>query len=108
MPFIMQQMRRVCSEFADGTSGFLPHLDAVEDAAEKAPFASAERAFEDEAEFNVAFGERHMEQYGDIVIAEAPFRPSEILWTLNRSRYDQAVEGWRLEGQENGEGPEAE
>ena len=44
MPFVMQQMRRVCEEFADGTAGFVPHLEAVEDAAEKAPFTSAERA----------------------------------------------------------------
>jgi hypothetical protein len=228
MPFVMQQMRRVCSEFADGTSGFLPHLDAVEDAAEKTPFTSAERAkalleiccktiaeerglprakadlndlvsdlikqipfaglshpdekgieealtkltrsvnasvgalaqlnniegvrhggsanwetlafhhgamllslsdslcaflyeahrrtltktpvpaFEDEAEFNVAFDEQHIEERGDIIIAGVPFRPSEILWTLNRSRYDQTVGSWQLEGQENAEGPEAE
>jgi len=44
MSFVMQQMRRVCTEFSDGTAGFLPHLDAVEHSAEIAPFTSAERA----------------------------------------------------------------
>ena len=220
MPFVMQQMRRVCEEFADGTAGFVPHLEAVEDAAEKAPFTSAERAkalleiccktiaeerglprakadlnelvsvlikqipfaglnhpdeksiekaltnltrsvnasigalaqlnnieglrhggsanwetlafhhgamllglsdalcaflyeahrrtvrheparaYEDEAEFNIALDEQHVEEQGEIVIVGVPFRPSEVLWSLNPSRYDEALETWKLENSE--------
>jgi hypothetical protein len=44
MTFVMQQMRRVCKAYTDGTSGFIPHLEAVEQTAENAPFMSAERA----------------------------------------------------------------
>lgn len=220
MAFVMQQMRRVCAEFADGTAGFVPHLQAVEDAAEKAPFTSAERAkalleiccktiaeerglprakadlndlvsdlikqipfaglnhpdeksieesltkltrsvnasigalaqlnnieglrhggsanwetlafhhgamllslsdalcaflyeahrrtvrrepmraYEDEAEFNVELDENHVAERGEIVVVGVPFRPSEILWTLNRSRYDEALQAWQQEASE--------
>ena len=209
-------MRRVCAVYADGTAGFFPHLEAVEDAAERAPFTSAERAkalleiccktiaeerglaraksdlndlvsdlikqipfaglnhpdekgieealtkltrsvnasigalaqlnnieglrhggsanwetlafhhgamllslsdalcaflyeahrrtvrrepvraYEDDAEFNVALDENHIDERGEIVVVGVPFRPSEILWTLNRTRYDETLRTWQL------------
>ncbi len=44
MSFVMQQMRRVCSEYTDGTGGFLTHMESIESVADQYPSMSAERA----------------------------------------------------------------
>ena len=50
------------------------------------------RAYEDEAEFNVFVDEKY-----DIVLEGVPFRASEVLWTLNPTRYDQSLADYRTE-----------
>lgn len=52
-------------------------------------------AFEDAAEFNI-----YVDEMNPVEVDGVPFRASEILWTLNLTRYGEALARWQAEAAE--------